>query len=134
MANDLTPRNPLERAICKHDAKQVVRFVAEGYKLTQTEIAAEMGYGDLPPAVVMLVLELALTPKQREMIHSYWWHSRYGRNLVNIEWSVPWSDKPDGHSLYVLDAVYDESDLVRELMAAGCSRYLSGDWRVYYFP
>ncbi len=48
--------------------------------------------------------------------------------------AVSWSDKPDGHSLYVLDASYDQSDLVGELMAAGCNMYLSSDWRVYYFP
>lgn len=119
MANDLTPRNPLERAICKHDAKQVVRFVAEGYKLTQTEIAAEMGYGDLPPAVVMLVLELALTPEQREMIHSYWWHSRHGRNLwgLKIKAFHPMYDKPNEAEKRLIDAVVRaDSAVVVELV------------------
>ena len=105
MTSDVAPKNRLERAIREHDRAQVVRFVAEGYKLSQLDMAAEMGCGDFPPAVVMLVLELALTPEQRKDIHTYRWHFHHGSNPVNIEWSVPRSDKPDAAEKKLLDAV-----------------------------
>jgi hypothetical protein len=107
MATEHTSKNPLERAICERDRALVVRFVAEGYKLSQLDMAAEMGYGDFPPAVVMLVRELALTSEQREMVDSYWWNFRYGKSLwhLKIKAFYPMYDKPDEAEKKLIDAV-----------------------------
>ena len=119
MATESTPKNPLERAIREHDRAQVVRFVAEGYKLSQLDMAAEMGYGDFPPAVVMLVLKLALTPGQRKNIHTYWWHFHHGSKLFDIEIKAhkPLSDKPTAAEKKLIDAVVSaDSAAVVELV------------------
>lgn len=89
MASEAVPRDRLERAIRDRDAKRVVDCVAAGDALTRLDLVDELGYGDhFPPAVVLLVLEHALTPEQRKTIHSYWWHFRFGSGVFHKELEV----------------------------------------------
>ena len=79
MSSDLTLKNRLGRAIRDGDRARVVHFVAEGDTLPRTTSAAALPA--LPEAVAMLVLKLALTPKQLALIDTERWRRRHGDAL-----------------------------------------------------
>ena len=78
MPSDFTPRNRLERALREGDRARVVRFVAEGDTLPRTTAAAALAAPEFPEAVAMLVLKLALTPKQLALIDTDRRRDRHG--------------------------------------------------------
>ena len=81
MAVDFTPRNPLERALRERDRAQVVRFVAEGYKLTGTAPAGRLAHPAFPEPVVQLVLKLALPREKLEVVDTGRWYHYHGDGL-----------------------------------------------------
>ena len=108
MAIEFTPKNSLEQALREHDRAQVVRFIAEGDKLSGNRPAAWLAGSDFPPEVVQLVLKLALTREQLKAMDNYYWHFRNGARELDIPVMLalaPPPDRPNAAEKHLIDAV-----------------------------
>ena len=109
MAIEFTPKNSLEQALHDDDRANVVRFVAEGEKLTCVASAGWLAHSGFPAAVVQLVLKLALPPEKLTFIgNNLMWFLHYHgdgmRDAVRLA-LAPLPDQPNAAEKRLIDAV-----------------------------
>lgn len=103
----INPNTRLEKALMEHDRAQVVRFVAEGGRLSGTAPARWLATPAFPEEVAQLVLKLALPREMLESINTTRWYHYHGDALRETvrRALAPLPNRPNTAEKRLIDAV-----------------------------